>query len=67
MELLATVYWVTQNEPYAKTHAEALQAVREWNERKRELMQAAHVEIAWNRLLDEGWISVPDVKVAASH
>ena len=67
MELLATVYWVTQNEPYAKTHIEALQAVRGWNERKRDLMQAAHVETAWNRLLDEGWISAPDVKVAASH
>jgi len=56
MELLATVYWVAHNEPHAKDSAEALQAVQNWNERKRTLMQPAHVEIAWKRLADEGWI-----------
>lgn len=67
MELLATVYWVVQNEPFAQSHTEALQAVHGWNERKRQLMQPAHVEIAWKRLLDEGWISVSNRKVAASN
>lgn len=56
MELLSTVYWVAHNEPYAKSPTEALQAVRNWNERKRTLMQPAHVEIAWNRLVEEDWI-----------
>ena len=67
MELLATVYWVSQHEPFAQNHSEALQAVRGWNERKRQLMQPAHVEIAWNRLADEGWISASTQKVAASN
>ena len=56
MELLSTVYWVAHNEPCAKSPTEALQAVRNWNERKRTLMQPAHVEIAWGRLVEEGWI-----------
>lgn len=67
MELLATVYWVARNEPYAQNHTEALRAVRAWNERKRELMQPAHVEIAWNRLVDEGWIFESARKAAASN
>jgi hypothetical protein len=67
MELLATVYWVAQNKPFAQNHTEALQAVHGWNERKRQLMQPAHVQIAWNRLVDEGWISVSNRKVAASN
>ena len=67
MELLATVYWVARNAPFATNYAEALRAVRGWNERKRQLMQPAHVEIAWNRLVDEGWISASNRKVAASN
>jgi hypothetical protein len=64
MELLATVNWVAHNEPFAQSHTEALQAVREWNQRKRELMQPAHIEIAWNRLVEEGWISTPEQQAA---
>jgi O-acetyl-ADP-ribose deacetylase (regulator of RNase III) len=57
MELLATVYWVANNEPFARNPSEAVTAVHQWNERKRQLMQPEHVEIAWNRLMNEGWIS----------
>lgn len=57
MELLATVYWVAHNEPHAKNSTEALQAVRDWNARKRTLMQPSHVDIAWGRLVSEGWIN----------
>jgi O-acetyl-ADP-ribose deacetylase (regulator of RNase III) len=67
MELLATVYWVSRNSPFARNHVEALQAVRGWNERKRQLMQPSHVKIAWDRLVSESWISESPQKVAASN
>jgi len=67
MELLASVYWVTQNEPFAQSLVEALRAVHGWNERKRQLMQPAHVEIAWNRLAEEGWISTSNTRAAAKN
>jgi O-acetyl-ADP-ribose deacetylase (regulator of RNase III) len=67
MELLASVYWVTQNEPFVQSLAEALRAVHGWNERKRQLMQPAHVEIAWNRLAEEGWISASNTRAAAKN
>lgn len=67
MELLATVYWVTRHAPFAHNPAEALQAIRNWNDRKRQLMQSEHVEIAWRRLVDEGWISEPKQKAISSN
>jgi hypothetical protein len=65
--VLNKIYWVAQNKPFAQSHTEALQAIHGWNERKRQLMQPAHVEIAWNRLVDEGWISVSSRKAAANN
>jgi hypothetical protein len=55
MELLATVHWVATREG-AKTEAQALAAVRDWNNRKKALMAPEHVSAAWRRLDETGWL-----------
>lgn len=55
MELLATVHWVATQEG-ASTAEAAHAAVSAWNERKKKLMSPAHVEAAWLRLQQEGWL-----------
>jgi O-acetyl-ADP-ribose deacetylase (regulator of RNase III) len=58
MELLATVHWVatrdTQNSPLAAY--EILQKIHNWNTRKAKIMDLEHVELALNRLVNQGWL-----------
>jgi O-acetyl-ADP-ribose deacetylase (regulator of RNase III) len=56
MELLATVHWVATREPRARTYDEASCAVLSWNERKAAVMRPAHIRIAWDRLVEQGWV-----------
>jgi hypothetical protein len=56
MELLATVHWVAEHEVGVSSPEAALQAIGEWNPRKKRLMQAAHVYAAWDRLVDTDWV-----------
>lgn len=56
MELLATVHWVATREPNAHSFDEAISAVHAWNERKKKIMQPAHVRAAWGRLEAQGWL-----------
>lgn len=62
MELLATVHWVATREgaEAASSPAAALRAVRDWSTRKAELMQPQHVEVAWKRLNELGWLERSD-------
>jgi len=53
VELLSTVHWVIKNEG-ATTPQKAYQAIQQWNQRKKELMNFQHVEAAWNRLQHNG-------------
>jgi O-acetyl-ADP-ribose deacetylase (regulator of RNase III) len=55
MELLATVHWVAVNEPGIASPGEALQSIGKWNLRKKRLMKAEHISIAWERLENTGW------------
>lgn len=55
MELLATVHWVAVEEN-AQSPEEATEMVREWNNRKRDLMNPEHIRIAWDQLSNQGWI-----------
>lgn len=55
VELLSTVHWVNKNEG-ASNPVEALNAIQSWNERKKALMTPLHVEAAWNRLEQTGWL-----------
>jgi O-acetyl-ADP-ribose deacetylase (regulator of RNase III) len=57
MELLATVHWVAQENPAARTSLEAaIAGVRDWSERKRIYFQPLHIRVAWERLRAENWI-----------
>lgn len=56
MELLATVHWVVTRDS-AKTASEAVQAVREWNPRKRAIFNSDHLQLAWRRLNDQDWFA----------
>lgn len=58
MELLASVHWVaTHAETPAKSAEEATRSVHAWNTRKASLMSPAHVQAAWDRLAQQGWIN----------
>ena len=55
MELLASVHWVAKQEGAADAQ-QALQKIQSWNPRKNQLMQANHVESAWQQLQQQQWI-----------
>jgi hypothetical protein len=56
MELLSTVHWVMCHEPKVReSKATTISAIRHWNSRKRDLLQAEHVEKAWERLKTLRW------------
>jgi len=58
MELLATVHWVALHDASARTSwRAALAGVVSWSERKARVLKPEHVEIAWQRLSDEGWLA----------
>ena len=56
MELLATVHWVSTREGAAQNLNDVVTAIRDWNARKRDLMTRQHIEVAWTRLCEEGWL-----------
>lgn len=56
LELLATVHWVTTREG-ARTHQEAAERVRNWNERKK-AFTSRQVAIAFDTLKSKGWLAV---------
>lgn len=55
MELLSTVHWAATQKG-ANSPEETAQIVREWTPRKGDLFNERHVQIAWERLEDEGWL-----------
>lgn len=56
MELLATVHWVASNNLTVQSSNDAIEAVHNWNARKRSLMSPRHIDIAWQRLEQNGWL-----------
>lgn len=58
MELLSTVHWLANHrQPPVLSSADAAYKLREWNTRKRKLFKDNHhIDMAWNRLSEEGWI-----------
>jgi O-acetyl-ADP-ribose deacetylase (regulator of RNase III)/uncharacterized protein YwgA len=58
MEMLATIHWVTKEDPEAATNCDkAIQKVQEWSDRKQKLFQINHLQIAWHHLQEQGWLS----------
>ncbi len=57
MELLTTVHWAAQESPAARDDpAVAIQSVHAWSRRKQARFQPAHIQVAWQRLRDQGWL-----------
>jgi O-acetyl-ADP-ribose deacetylase (regulator of RNase III) len=56
LELLATTHWVATRED-AEDAAVAAELVRAWSERKAHLFTDEHIEAAWRRLDEDGWLA----------
>jgi O-acetyl-ADP-ribose deacetylase (regulator of RNase III) len=57
MELLSSVHWVARHDGRARDSANAaLAALHGWSPRKRATFKAHHVNVAWQRLRDNGWL-----------
>lgn len=57
MELLATVHWLAQEDPKVKTDSTAaVSGFKEWSEHKKQTFHPEHIEVAWTRLREQGWI-----------
>lgn len=57
MELLSSVHWLAVHKvPQAIDSCDAMRGMREWNERKCRMFRPEHIEIAWGRLVEEGWM-----------
>lgn len=57
LELLASVHWVAKHEKSrASDTEEAIRLMHEWNVRKRESFAAEHIRVAWDQLVQKGWL-----------
>lgn len=57
LEMLATLHWVTQEDPRAAADcAVAIERVREWSDRKKNFFKPQHLSMAWNHLKTQGWL-----------
>jgi O-acetyl-ADP-ribose deacetylase (regulator of RNase III) len=57
MELLATIHWLSRENPAVKNdYCAAVDGFAAWNKRKREKFRPEHIQIAWNRLQQQGWL-----------
>jgi hypothetical protein len=57
MELLSTVHWVATHDQKARHDVlECIARVHEWNDRKRRVLRSEHIEAAWQRLRERGWL-----------
>ncbi len=58
MELLSSVHWVARHSDTPPSDAaSAVAAIHSWNDRKRNLFKAPHIEVAWDRLQESGWVN----------
>lgn len=57
MELLSSVHWVAiHSEIPVKDEASAITQIYAWNDRKRNMFKPSHIQVAWKRLQEQGWI-----------
>ena len=59
MELLSSVHWVALagDEP-AQAAEQAVDQIFAWNAHKRKTFKASHVHKAWQRLVEQSWLSI---------
>lgn len=56
MELLSSIHWVATQEGADADLDTVVQAVHQWNDRKRRIMRPEHIRVAWARLREQGWL-----------
>jgi hypothetical protein len=57
LELLTTVLWTARENPVAGNNVHQIIAqVHDWNRRKKELFTPQQIQVAWERLREQGWI-----------
>src|SRR5262249_15860435 len=56
MELLASVHWLVTRDGVPNDLDSIVQAMHRWNDRKQRIMKPEHIQVAWNRLQDLGWL-----------
>ena len=57
MELLATVHWLSNENPSVKHDPQAaVKGFELWNQRKRDYFKPEHIYTAWERLRTSGWM-----------
>ncbi|HAU1200843.1 TPA: macro domain-containing protein [Legionella pneumophila] len=57
MELLATIHWLNDQQNACEIQ-QVITGIQSWNIRKAQLMKPRHIEKAWNRLLEQGWVDI---------
>jgi len=58
MELLSSLHWLAHHAtPRVEDHLDATNKLKSWNARKNNLFQEHHVKVAWDRLVEMGWIT----------
>ncbi len=57
LELLASVHWKAVREGAIDDLSEVTKRVQSWSQRKQRMFTAQHIESAWQRLHDHGWLA----------
>ena len=57
LELLASVHWMAAHKGSADDLSRVTERVQNWSQRKRRMFTAQHIESAWQRLHDHGWLA----------
>ncbi|MBX9772071.1 MAG: macro domain-containing protein [Candidatus Obscuribacterales bacterium] len=62
LELLSTVHWIAHHDPEgAADYAKIAPQVKEWSVRKSKLFGSDDIKVAWERLVEKGWITPPEI------
>lgn len=57
LELLATVHWIARSQPSVARELEPVtREVHGWSERKQRAFSPFQIQVAWERLREQGWI-----------
>ena len=57
LELLASVHWMAAHKGNVGDLSGVTRRVQSWSQRKRRMFTAQHIESAWERLHDHGWLA----------
>ncbi|MCY4068622.1 MAG: macro domain-containing protein [Acidimicrobiaceae bacterium] len=60
LELLASVHWMGAQDGNGDDLESVIKRVQSWNRRKGRMFTAEHIESAWNRLREQGWLDTAD-------